>query len=261
MPRRAASGRRIELIAPGGFPLIAPGDDLVDAIMGALTTERIALRDGDILVLAQKVVSKAEGRYVDLCGVTPSPRARELAAVCGKDARLIETILSESTEVMRCRPGLIIVRHKIGIVLANAGIDRSNLPEFPGSEHVLLLPKDPDASAARIRGEVKEASGVDVAVMIIDSLGRAWRVGTCGACIGAAGLPAVLDLRGDPDLFGRTLVSTIVGVGDEIAAAASLVMGQAAEGTPLVVVRNYAHNGAGRGARDLIRPLDQDLFA
>lgn len=261
MPPSAESGRRIELIAPGRFPMIAPGDDLVDAIMGALTAERIILRDGDILVLAQKVVSKAEGRYVDLSGVTPSPRARQLAEVCGKDARLIETILSESEEVMRCRPGLIIVRHKLGIVLANAGIDRSNLPEFPAGEHVLLLPENPDASAARIRGAIRQASGADVAIMIIDSLGRAWRVGTCGACIGAAGLPSVLDLRGDPDLFGRTLVSTIVGVGDEIAAAASLVMGQAAEGTPLVVVRNYVHKGAPRAARDLIRPLDEDLFA
>jgi coenzyme F420-0:L-glutamate ligase / coenzyme F420-1:gamma-L-glutamate ligase len=256
----ASAGRRIELIAPGAFPLIAPGDDLVDAILGALAAERIALRDGDILVLAQKVVSKAEGCYVDLSAVTPSPRALELAAACGKDARLIETILSESTEVMRCRPGVIIVRHRIGIVLANAGIDRSNLPDFPGNEHVLLLPKDPDASAARIRGDVNKASGVEVGVMIIDSLGRAWRVGTCGACIGAAGLPAVLDMRGDPDLFGRALVSTIVGAGDEIAAAASLVMGQAAEGTPLVVVRNYAQKGAPRAARDLIRPLDEDLF-
>ncbi len=169
----ASGARRLELIAPAGFPLVAPGDDLVGAILRTLAGQEIALEDGDILVLAQKIVSKAEGRYVDLATVTPSARAWDLAAETGKDARLVETILSEATEVLRCRPNLIIVRHRLGLVLANAGIDRSNLPDFADGEHVLLLPQDPDASAARIRDGVKAATGAEVAVMIIDSLGRA----------------------------------------------------------------------------------------
>ena len=256
----ASGARRLELIAPAGFPLVAPGDDLVGAILRTLAGQEIALEDGDILVLAQKIVSKAEGRYVDLATVTPSARAWDLAAETGKDARLVETILSEATEVLRCRPNLIIVRHRLGLVLANAGIDRSNLPDFADGEHVLLLPQDPDASAARIRDGVKAATGAEVAVMIIDSLGRAWRVGTVGACIGAAGLATVHDMRGQDDLFGRTLVSTILGAGDEIAAAASLLMGQAAEGTPLVLLRGYRHVAQQGAARDLVRPVSEDLF-
>jgi coenzyme F420-0:L-glutamate ligase/coenzyme F420-1:gamma-L-glutamate ligase len=248
------------MIALGGFPLVSPGDDLVEEILRTLALEATALVEGDIVVLAQKIVSKAEGRYVDLADVTPSLRAQSLAAMCGKDPRLVEAILSESSEVVRCRPGLIIVRHRLGFVLANAGIDRSNLPDAPDRECVLLLPEDPDASAARIRDGFRARAGVDVAVMIIDSLGRAWRVGTCGACIGAAGLATVQDLRGQGDLFGKTLVSTILGVGDEIAAAASLVMGQAAEGLPLVVIRGYAKRGADGRARDLVRPINEDLF-
>jgi coenzyme F420-0:L-glutamate ligase/coenzyme F420-1:gamma-L-glutamate ligase len=256
----ASATRRLELIAPGGFPLIAPGDDLVDAILRTLAAQKIALEDGDILVLAQKIVSKAEGRYVDLARVTPSARAEELALASGKDARLVEAILSEASDVVRCRPGLIIVRHRLGLVLANAGVDRSNLPDCPDGEHVLLLPENPDASAASLREKLQVATGADVAVMIIDSLGRAWRVGTVGACIGVAGLSTVHDMRGHEDLFGRALVSTILGAGDEIAAAASLVMGQAAEGTPLVLVRNYAHKGRQGAAADLVRPLHKDLF-
>ena len=161
---------------------------------------------------------------------------------------------------MRCRPGVIVVRHKLGLVLANAGIDRSNLPDFPDGDVVLLLPEDPDGSAARIRAGLRAKTGADVAVMIIDSLGRAWRIGTCGTCIGAAGLQTVADLRGQPDMFGRTLVSSILGAGDEIAAAASLVMGQAAEGTPLVVIRGLPHRSETGAARDLVRPLKEDLF-
>lgn len=257
---KSVASRRIELIAPAGFPMIRPGDDLVRAILGAIAAEGLTLSDGDVLVLAQKIVSKAEGRYVDLTQVAPSPRAGELAAQCGKDPRLVETILSEATEVVRCQPGVIIVRHRLGFVLANAGIDRSNLPGFPSGEQVLLLPSDADASAARLRAAIGEATGADVAVMIIDSLGRAWRIGTCGACIGAAGIETVQDLRGEPDLFGRMLVSTILGVGDEIAAAASLVMGQAAEGAPLVIARGYMRRSKQGSARDLVRPLSEDLF-
>lgn len=254
------ASRRIELIAPSGFPLIGPGDDLVSAILEALSHEELTLRDGDVLVLAQKIISKAEGRYVDLAQVTPSARARDLAAQCARDPRLVEAILSESTEVVRCKPGLIIVRHRLGFVLANAGIDRSNIPDLPGGEHVLLLPADPDASAAHLREAIQQATGTDIGVMIIDSLGRAWRVGTCGACIGAAGLETVRDLRGEPDLFGRALVSSILGVGDEIAAAASLIMGQADEGSPLVLARGFARRSHHGAARDLVRPLSEDMF-
>jgi coenzyme F420-0:L-glutamate ligase/coenzyme F420-1:gamma-L-glutamate ligase len=252
--------RRVELIAPAGFPLIRPGDDLAAAILATCAAADVRLQDGDVVVLAQKIVSKAEGRYLDLAAVSPSTQAVELARTCEKDPRLVEAILSESSEVVRCRPGLIIVRHRLGFVLANAGVDHSNLPASEGGERVLLLPADPDASAARLRAALRAATGVDPAVMIIDSLGRAWRVGTCGACIGAAGVETVQDLRGQPDLFGRTLVSTIVGVGDEIAAAASLVMGQADEGTPLVVARGLARRTPEGAARDLVRPLPQDLF-
>ena len=254
------ASRRVELIAPAGFPLIRPGDDLVAAILATCAADGVRLHEGDVLVLAQKIVSKAEGRYLDLATVAPSAQAIELAKTCEKDPRLVEAILSESSEVVRCRPGLIIVRHRLGFVLANAGVDHSNLPAPEGGEQVLLLPVDPDASAARLRTALRAATGFDLAVMIIDSLGRAWRVGTCGTCIGAAGVETVQDLRGQSDLFGRTLVSTIVGVGDEIAAAASLGMGQADEGTPLVVARGFGRRSPEGAARDLVRPLSQDLF-
>jgi coenzyme F420-0:L-glutamate ligase / coenzyme F420-1:gamma-L-glutamate ligase len=252
--------RDIRLIAPSGFPLVQPGAALVPAILEALSREAVTPTDGDIVVLAQKVVSKSESRYVDLRDVKPSDRARELATVCGKDPRLIEVILSESRDVLRCRPGVIIVRHRLGFVLANAGVDHSNIPDSARGERVLLLPEDPDGSASRIREEIGRETGVRVGVLIIDSLGRAWRLGTCGICIGAAGIQTLQDLRGGRDLFGQELVSTIVGIGDEIAAAASLVMGQGREGLPLVLVRGLPRSGDAGAAADLIRPLDEDMF-
>jgi coenzyme F420-0:L-glutamate ligase/coenzyme F420-1:gamma-L-glutamate ligase len=243
---------------PRGFPQIAPGAPLAQLVLNVLVREGLRLADGDVLILAQKIVSKSEGRYVDLASVTPSQRARKLAVIAGKDPRIVELVLSESSEVMRCQPGVIIVRHRLGFVLANAGIDRSNLPS-DRSDHVLLLPRDPDASAAGLREAIAAATGVLPAVLIIDSLGRAWRIGTCGTCIGAAGFATVRDLRGLPDLFGRKLESTIVGTGDELAAAASLLMGQASEGTPLVLARGLAVGGES-DARALIRPIGEDLF-
>jgi coenzyme F420-0:L-glutamate ligase/coenzyme F420-1:gamma-L-glutamate ligase len=240
-----------------GIPMIAAGDDLAAVIVAALRDAGLALTAGDVLVLAQKIVSKAEGRSVDLATVTPSPRAVALGKETGKDARLVELILAESTEVLRHRPGVLIVAHKLGLVLANAGIDRSNVD---GRDHVLLLPRDPDRSCAELRRDIAAATGVDVGVMIIDSIGRAWRNGTIGTAIGVAGLPGLLDLRGTPDLYGRPLETTEVGLADELAAAASLVMGQAGEGRPVVLARGLGYGRRDGTARELVRPREKDLF-
>lgn len=246
--------------ALAGIPTIEAGENLAEVMLSALARTGLRLETGDVLVLAQKIVSKAEGRRVRLADVVPSARARALAKEADKDARIIELILKESVEVMRCRPGAVIVRHRLGIVLANAGIDASNVESADGSECVLLLPEYPDTSAARLRKALRDATSTDVAVVINDSLGRAWRMGTVGAAIGAAGLAALIDLRGAPDRNGRNLRTTEVGLADEIAAAASLLMGQAAEGTPIVHVRGLSrHGGEGRAA-DLVRPLSMDLF-
>jgi coenzyme F420-0:L-glutamate ligase/coenzyme F420-1:gamma-L-glutamate ligase len=240
-----------------GIPPIAAGDDLADIALSALKESNERLREGDVLVFAQKIVSKAEGRAVDLAGVVPSTRALELAKETDKDPRLVELILLESSELLRYRPGLLIVVHKLGFILANAGIDRSNVG---GSDRVLLLPVDPDASAARIREDLRAKTGFDVVVMIIDSIGRPWRMGTVGTAIGVSGIPALLDLRGRPDLHGRPLESTEIGLADELAAAASLAMGQANEGTPIVLARGVPYARRDGSARELLRPKDKDLF-
>ncbi|MFQ5985502.1 MAG: coenzyme F420-0:L-glutamate ligase, partial [Alphaproteobacteria bacterium] len=219
-----------------------------------------SLVSGDVLVIAQKIVSKAEDRYVDLGQVTPSARARELARRCDKDPRLVELILSESTEVLRCRPGLVVVVHRLGVILANAGIDSSNAEPEGEAERVLLLPQDPDGTCRRVRTELRERAGVDVAVIINDSLGRAWRKGTVGIALGASGLPSLLDLRGCRDLFDRPLTVTQQGLGDELAAAASLLQGQADEGTPVVLIRGLELEGTTANAAALIRPEATDLF-
>ncbi len=244
------------VIALGGVPLIQPGDDLCRVITDALAANGTALAAGDVVVLAQKIVSKAEARLVALDTVIPSPAAIDVAQACRKDPRLVELILSETDEVVRVRPNILIVRHRLGLVLANAGIDQSNVADG----HALLLPIDPDASARNLRGELRAATGQDAAILIIDSLGRAWRKGTCGTAIGVAGMPAVLDLRGKADLTGRKLESSELGLADEVAAAASLAMGQADEGTPVVIVRGLAFASASDTARDIIRPAAMDLF-
>jgi coenzyme F420-0:L-glutamate ligase/coenzyme F420-1:gamma-L-glutamate ligase len=244
----------IHIRALADFPIVQPGDDLGGMIIdhwGALPP-----RDQDIIVIAQKVVSKSEGRLVDLADVQPSHRATEIAAVTAKDPRLVEIILGESERVVRQRPGVLIVRHRLGPVLANAGVDQSNVAEG----RVLLWPRDPDASAERLRGRLSAHFGVELAVVINDSLGRAWRRGTMGIAIGAAGLPALLDLRGHPDLFGRRLESTMVGLADEIAASASLLMGQAAEGRPVVVLHGMRWTADATTAGAIIRPPSEDLF-
>jgi coenzyme F420-0:L-glutamate ligase/coenzyme F420-1:gamma-L-glutamate ligase len=238
------------------IPLIQPGDDLAGIILASLEKSGWSLRNGDVLVMAQKVVSKAENRIVDLASVTPSSRAVELAAEVDKDARLVELILSESKGVVRHRPGVLIVEHHLGFVMANAGIDRSNVN---GGEQALLLPLDPDRSAAEIRRAIAARTEVDVGVLIIDSFGRAWRNGTIGTAIGASGIPTLLDLRGRPDLYGRSLETTEVGWADELASAASLMMGQAGEGRPIILVRGVTETGQG-SAVDLVRPKEKDMF-
>ena len=240
-----------------GIPSIAAGDDLVEAIIAALADSDERLRDEDVLVLTQKIVSKAEGRQIDLACVAPSDRAQKLASETGKDARVVELILQESSEVLRCRPGLIIVVHRLGFILANAGIDQSNVDS---GNSVLLLPADPDASAASIRAGLRQRTGVNVALLIIDSVGRPWRLGTAGTAIGVSGLPALVDLRGRPDLFGRRLETTTIGLADELAAAASIVMGQADEGRPIVLARGVPYAREDSSARALLRPKDKDFF-
>lgn len=262
-----------------GIPLIRHGDNLADILVAGLDASGIVLEDDDILVLAQKIVSKAEGRMVNLATVTPSERAIELAAQSEKDARVVELMLRESNEVLRVRVGTIVVEHRLGFICANAGIDHSNVGAPPrsddfsrptpttevvttweGEDYVLLLPENPDQSASEIRAEIEKRTGKKIGVMIIDSHGRAWRIGTVGMCIGLSGIPAVVDERGWQDLFGYTLRVTVVGVADELAAAASLVMGQAAEGTPAVHVRGFPYPLREGSLRELLRPKDQDLF-
>lgn len=251
---------RVEFIAPRHIGLIHEGDDLVASILAAFRQDDIELRNGDIVVIAQKIVSKAEGRFVYLDDVTSSPKARELAAICDKDPRLVELILRESREVLRCVRNVIVVENHHGVVLANAGIDRSNVDQTEQGERVLLLPEDPDLTCARLRLEFLRMSGADIGVVINDSLGRAWRIGTVGVAIGVSGIPAILDKRGEPDLFGFRLRTTEVANADEIAAAASMLMGQSDEGTPVVLIRGLDRPLEGGKAADIVRPRAQDLF-
>jgi coenzyme F420-0:L-glutamate ligase/coenzyme F420-1:gamma-L-glutamate ligase len=248
----------LHVIAPTGIPLISEGDALAPAILDALTAVGERLIADDVVVIAQKIVSKSEGRQVELGSVIPSPAARELAERCARDPRIVELILQESKAVLRESPAAIVVEHRLGIVLANAGIDQSNVDQAVPT--VLLLPLDPDASAERIRRELVQAAGVEVAVMIIDSIGRAWRNGTIGTAIGVAGAPGLLDLRRIPDLYGRELQSSELGLADEIAAAASLMMGQAGEGRPVAIVRGVPYRRRDGSGRELLRPPEMDLF-
>ncbi|HEY7661771.1 MAG TPA: coenzyme F420-0:L-glutamate ligase [Xanthobacteraceae bacterium] len=250
----------ITLTAIPDIPMVRPGDELAALLIAACARAALAPADGDVVVVAQKIVSKAEGRHVDLAGIKPSPRAKELAAQVHKDARLIEVILGESRRVLRHRPGVLIVEHRLGFIMANAGVDHSNVDPQIGAEPVLLLPRDPDASAAHLRAKLAAHFGCRLAVVITDSWGRAWRRGTVGIALGAAGLPVVMDLRGRPDLFGQPLRVTQTGFADEIASAASLLMGQADEAHPAVLVRGLAWSGAPAPAAELIRPADEDLF-
>lgn len=242
-----------------GIPEVEPGADLPRLIMEALAAVRIVLAEGDVLVVAQKIVSKSEGRYLDLRTIEPSARAMEIAAELDKDPRLVEAVLAESSAVIRSAHGVLITRHRLGLVMANAGIDRSNLASHAGEDTVLLLPSDPDESARRLRQGILSRSGVAPGVVISDSFGRPWRLGVVNIALGAAGITPLKDLRNVPDRVGRRMQSTSVAIADAIAAGAGLAMGETGESTPVIHVRGLEYRGDG-AARELIRPAGQDLF-
>ena len=256
-----ASSVQLSLLAVPGMPLIQAGDHLAGIVLACLEAAGLALQGGDIVVVAQKIVSKAEGRQRRLADVAVSDQARALAAQTGKDPRMVALVLSQSRRVVRAAPGVLIVQLPGGLTMANAGIDQSNVAGAETDDEALLLPLDADASAARLRAAWGARTGVHPGVIVSDSFGRPWRRGTVGVAIGAAGVPSLLDLRGQADLFGRALRITEVGLADEIASAASLLMGQSGEGRPVVIVRGLALAGAERPASDLIRPAAEDLFA
>jgi coenzyme F420-0:L-glutamate ligase/coenzyme F420-1:gamma-L-glutamate ligase len=250
----------LDLFALPGLPMVQAGDNLPALITAGLNRAGQRLLDHDVVVVAQKIVSKAEGRTVDLADVVPSAEAIALAGQVGKDPRIVQVVLSDSAKVVRSRPNLMIMQHRLGFVMANAGVDQSNVAATDGRQRALLLPLDPDGSAEAIRARLAAAYGVNIGVVISDSFGRPWRRGTVGVAIGAAGLPSVIDLRGQPDLFGRTLEVSIIGFADEIAAAASLLQGQAAEAQPVVVLRGLTWHAPNIPVADVIRPPEEDLF-
>lgn len=245
-------------------PMISPGDDLAIIIVDALKANSLTLETGDIVVLAQKIISKSEGRLVDLNTVTPGKRAMDLAHATDKDPRLVEIILSESKTVLRQVPGVLITEHHRGWIMANAGVDASNVASGDGEENVLLLPVDPDQSCEKLREQLYLHTRAEVGVLINDSFGRPWRLGTTGVALGAAGLPSLWDRRGETDMFGRQLQVSQQAVADELAAAASLVQGQGAEGRPIALICGVefsaSNNAPDRPAADLIRDISEDLF-
>ena len=251
---------RLTLIALDGIPLVQPGDDLSSLIADALTRLGETLIDGDVLVVAQKIVSKSENRLVEIATITPSTRAETLAKSVDKDPRVVEVILRESRAVIREKPGVLIVENNLGLIMANAGIDHSNVESDGPDEILLLLPLDPDASAGELRRDLSARYRADVGVVVNDSVGRAWRIGTTGLAIGVAGLPAVVDLRGDKDLFGRELRVSEEAVADELAAAASLLQGQGAEGKPVVLIRGFSSSAEPQPATAAWRLADMDMF-
>jgi coenzyme F420-0:L-glutamate ligase / coenzyme F420-1:gamma-L-glutamate ligase len=263
----------VQFVAIDGLPEIEPGADLAALVSEALEARALAPRARDVLIVAQKIVSKAQGRFVELDCIVPSHEARELAGITGKDPRIIEVVLRETDELVRAAPNVLIVRHRLGFVMANAGVDRSNVPAAPAvpaaptvpaaeaaRERVLLLPRDPDGSAAELRQRLVERFGVPVGVIISDSFGRPWRRGVVNVALGSAGLPALIDRRGERDRNDRALEVTEVAFADAIAAGAALVMGEAAESTPLVLARGLTWSAPERVARALLRPKEEDLF-
>ena len=249
---------QLALIGLRGLPIIQPGDDLAALISDAIGAEGLALREGDVLAVTSKIISKAEGRFEKLAAVIPGDEALRLAAVTGKDPRIVELVLRESVAVVRCAPNVLVVRHRLGFVSASAGIDQSNVDGGEGT--VLLLPLDPDESARRLREQLGERTSVQPAIVVSDSHGRPFRLGNVGVAIGAAGLPALRDLRGQPDLFGRPLKISMQGLADEIASAANLVSGEGEEGLPVVLLRGLRFAATDGRATDLLRPPEQDLF-
>jgi len=245
------------VVAVPGIGDITPEEDLAQTIGDALLAADLVPVRRDVLVVAQKAVSKAEGRLVDLAGVTPSTRARDLAVETGKDPRLVEVILSESTELVRAKPGVMVMAHRQGFVMAQAGVDRSNVGH---PDHVLLLPLDCDASAAALRARLQQRFGVALGVIVSDSFGRAWRKGTVNVALGVAGLPALVDRRGEYDRYGRVLESTEIAFADAIAAGAGIVMGEGAEGTPVVMVRGLDWTAPEQSGAALVRAKAEDMF-
>ncbi|MEQ8486998.1 MAG: coenzyme F420-0:L-glutamate ligase [Pseudomonadales bacterium] len=245
-----------------GLPMVTKGDDLGRLILDALAAAAITLVDGDVVCVAQKIVSKAEGRLVALRDVTPGDEARRLAALTDKDPRMVQLILDESTEVVRHKPGVLIVRHKLGLVGAHGGIDQSNIEHDDGveGEHALLLPVDPDASARALRAALEAATGKRLGVVITDSHNRPWRMGTVGTAIGCAGIRVLDDRRGGHDLFGRELKVTLINRADALATMATLVMGETTERTPVALIRGLPPDDADETARSAVRPLEEDLF-
>lgn len=243
-----------------GIPLIEPGHDLATIIAEALKASGLDLQAGDILVVAQKIVSKAEGRYVNLADVTPSERALEIAKALGKDPRYVEVVLSESEQLVKQGEHFLVVAHRLGFVMANAGIDESNISQEAGAGRVLLLPLDPDGAAAQLKQRLEDRFGASVGVIINDSFGRPWRNGVVGVALGAAGVPSLVDMVGAPDLFGRPMRVTEIATADELASAASLLMGQADEGRPVVLVRGFSCRSPIRPASALIRSRERDMF-
>jgi coenzyme F420-0:L-glutamate ligase/coenzyme F420-1:gamma-L-glutamate ligase len=258
-------GSRLEVFAVPGVPIFRAGDDLPSIAARAIEAAGIALAHGDVVVVTSKAVSRAEGRFVDLATVEPSAQARELGDAIGKDPRAVQLVLSESSAVSRKAPGVLVTRHRLGFVVANAAIDMSNArpvdaPESSGP-WALLLPRDPDASAEAIRRALAKHSGAAIGVVITDSFGRPFRLGTVGIAVGVAGLPALCDRRGERDLFDRPLEHTETALADQVAAAADLVAGQSGEGRAIVVVRGLSFDAGDHGVRELLRPPNQDLYA
>lgn len=241
-----------------GFPNVRPGDDLSRLVADSLAQNGITLQPGDIVACAQKIVSKAEARYVRLENVTPGPEAEDWAKRTGKDPRLVQVTLDEANYVLRYRPNLLVVEQRLGMVMANAGIDQSNIDG--AGDQVLLLPEDPDRSAEALAAGLEAITGVRPAVLITDSVGRAWRIGTAGIAIGAAGIRTVNDIRGQADMMGRELKVSIVGHGDQLAAMACVAMGEGAEGTPVVLIRGLPLEPEPLPAAALVRPAQDDMF-
>lgn len=254
------NARAISIWPLAGLPHIKPGDDLAALLGDAIDRTNLLPNPGDIVVVTSKIVAKAEGRFVELDGIAPSPRAKELGQLTGKDARLVEVILGEAREVVRATPHVIIVETRGGLILANAGVDQSNLGEADQGRRVLLLPQDPDGSALALKQKLDERFVTNLGVVVSDSVGRPWRLGTMGLAIGAAGVPSLWDRRGEPDLAGRALEVTEVAFADAVAAAAVLAMGEGAEGTPAALVRGFMTSAAPRPASALLRPRQEDLF-
>ena len=254
------------VIGVPGIPMVEAGDDLCEIISSTLKAQDLTLEDGDVLCLAQKIISKAEGQTVSLANVKAGPEAIELAAATNKDPRMVQLILNESSEVMRHKPNVLVVRHKLGIVGAHAGIDQSNVDHSNG-EQALLLPKNPDHSATVIREQLQERFGIRIGVVITDSHNRAWRMGTIGSAIGCAGIKVLDDFRGGEDIYGRSLQATLVNRADALASSATLMMGETTEKLPVVILRGLPKASTltndtdlAQTAQDINRPLAEDMF-